>query len=196
MTKVFSKLTVICACSMLSASAWAQADSQNNPPTNLYPDQASKSWSTKQLSATGRMNEHPVRASKLVGAQVNDSSGNHAGQIQDIIVNPTSGRIEFALLSLGATGTSPVSSDKLVPVPWSLLKVSTSSQYSTSSDQPTFTLNADQNKLNNAPTLGSTDLNQSQWRQRVCSYYGVSPEGELKGDGAQKLLQPVPQLQP
>ena len=97
------------------------------------------------------------------------------------------------------------SSDKLVPVPWSLLRLSaSSSEYSTSSAQPAFTLNADQNKLNNAPTVDASDLGQSEWQQRIYAYYGVtpqsmggsdSPQGEIKGEGARHPEEPTTQRQ-
>src|SRR5579871_691859 len=99
MTKALLKLTIICAaCAMLSTSSRAQS-APSNPNDSSAPAESSRSWSTKHLTATGRMNDSAIRASKLVGAQVNDISGNHAGEIQDIILNPHSGRIDFALLS-------------------------------------------------------------------------------------------------
>ena len=156
--------------------------------------QTGQSWSTKHLTATGRMNDSTIRASKLVGAQVNDISGNRAGQIQDIVVNPHSGRIDFALLLLN--GTSANAGGNLVPIPWKLLKLATA-QYSDASSEPVFTVNVDQSKLNRAPTLSSTDLDQSQWRQRIYSYYGVTPQPatggadseqeQTKGQGARSV---------
>jgi sporulation protein YlmC with PRC-barrel domain len=219
MKKTLSKISILCtACSMLAASAWAQSASQDKPMNDqntttsgtMSSDQNNnRSWSTKHLSATGRMNENAVRSSRLIGAQVNDSSGQRVGQIQDTIVNPSSGRIDFALLSLNSpqnpndnSGATPSSSEKIVPVPWSILRTRTSSQYSSSSSadqQPTFTLNVDQAKLNSAPTVDMSNLNQSEWQQRIYSYYGVTPhasmggaetpEGEIKGEGAWKLQQ-------
>jgi sporulation protein YlmC with PRC-barrel domain len=211
---------------MLSAAALAQADSQDNsandqnkPANNMRSDRNNQSWSTKHLSATGRMNDHAVRGSKLTGAQVNDSSGQRVGQIQDFIVDPMSGRIDFALLSLNNQGGSSANtsenttanysgSGKLVPVPWSLLRTSASSEYSASAGQPTFTLNADRSKLQSAPSVDLSDLSQSEWQQRIYSYYGVtprtsmggaeSPSGEIKGEGARSLQQqnPTPESQP
>lgn len=212
------KIAVACTvCSLLAASAWAQSESQSG---NSSQNSNERSWSTKHLSATGRMNAPAVRASKLMGAQVKDSSGQNVGQIQDTIIDPASGRIDFALLMLEGTGASPSStppessavgetaSQKLVPVPWSLLRTSASSQYAGSSERPTFTLNADINKLKNAPTVNWSDLSQSEWQQRIYSYYGVtprsssssmggaeSPQGEIKGEGARSLTQPNPQQQ-
>jgi sporulation protein YlmC with PRC-barrel domain len=221
MTKKFLRITAVCAaCSMLAASAWAQSQSQDQQSSD---SSASRSWSTKHLSATGRDNEKTVRASKLTGAQVNDSSGQRVGTIQDVIINASSGRVDFALLSLNSSSTSESSmnnssssttttessvnrssSGKLVPVPWSLLRTSGSAQYSTSSEQPTFTLNIDQNKLNSAPTVDVSELSQSQWQQRIYSYYGVtpqsmggaeSPQGEIKGEGARRMENTTPDRQ-
>lgn len=196
MTNTLLKFTVLsAACTMLTVSTRAQAESQNN-------DQSTRSWSAKRLSATGRMNEPIVSGSKIMGAQVNDSSGKDVGRIQDTIVNARSGRIDFALISLnagGEAGTAASSSGNLIPVPWSLLRTSAASQYAASSPQPVFTLSVDQNKLRNAPTVGQSDLNESEWRQRVYAYYGVTPQpamgggesdqGEMKGEGARQLLQ-------
>ena len=197
MTKAFLKFTIICAASsMIAVSAWAQPGSENQPVSSLSNSQNNQSWSTKRLSATGRSEDRAVRASKLIGAQVSDSSGHHVGQIQDVIANASSGQIDFALLSLNASTSASTSSnssygykpgsensatadsgDKLFPVPWALLRASSSSQYSNAeAGQPAFTLNADQNKLNNAPKVDWSDLNQSQWRQRIYAYYGVTPE--------------------
>lgn len=229
MKKAFLKITVVCAaCSMLGASAWAQSESQGQQPSD---SPANRSWSTKHLSATGRDGERTVRATQLNGAAVNDASGQRVATIEDTIINPATGRVDFALLSLNGTtekSTSTLSGDssatsessvsgsssssnKLVPVPWSLLKTSaSSSQYMSATEKLTFTLlNIDQNKLNSAPSVSASDLSRSEWQQRVYSYYGVtpatpskgtssmgaseSPAGEIKGEGARRMENTTPE---
>ena len=215
---------------MLAASAWAQTESQSQSSSD---SSANRSWSTKHLTATGRDGEHSVRASQLSGAAVNDSSGKRIATVEDTIINPATGRVDFALLSLNgaaeatsstysgnanantqsSTTVSSTSPNKLVPVPWTLLKTSkSSSQYMSSTEKPTFTLNnIDQGKLNSAPTVSATDLSQSEWQQRVYSFYGVtpgsssmgqapmgsaeSPTGEIKGEGARKMENTTPDRQ-
>lgn len=183
---------------MLSASSRAQSDSQT--------DQSSRSWSTKRLTATGRMNEPVVTGRRILGAPVTDSSGNRYGLIQDLVINPHSGRIDFALLSLNTNpGITSAPVGNLVPVPWSLLRAP-AAQYSTTTDQPVFTLNADPNKVRSAPTISQTDIYQSQWRQRIYAYFGVTPpasmggaeseQGEIRGEGARSLQQENPEAQP
>jgi sporulation protein YlmC with PRC-barrel domain len=230
MKKAFLKISAVCAaCSMLTASAWAQSESQSQPSSD---SSATRALSTKHLSATGRDGEHSIRASQLLGAAVNDSAGKGIATIEDTIIDPKTGRIDFALLSLNTAAEAASSAysgnptanpapsnanasspNKLVPVPWTLLKTSASSaQYATSTEKPTFTLNnVDQNKLTSAPTISTSDLSQSQWRQRIYAYYGVtpgvssmgqspmggadSPAGEIKGEGARKMENPAPHPQ-
>jgi len=72
-----------------------------------------------------------LRSTKVIGAQVKTSSGEDVGRIEDVILNPTSGRIDFAVIS---------AESKLVPVPWQLLSVGSggaSAQGSTSSSSST-----------------------------------------------------------
>jgi len=228
MKKSLLKITIACAACWMLASARAQADSQSQPSSDAP---AIRSSSTKHLSATGRDGEvsRSVRATQLSGAAVNDASGQRIATLEDTIINPTTGRVEFGLLSLNgaAEATSSVysgnsksippessataSSDrpnKLVPVPWSLLRTkSSSSQYSSSSEKPAFTLNnVDENKLKSAPSVQPSDLGQSEWQQRVYAYYGVtpspsstgaaeSPSGEIKGEGAKKMENTTPARQ-
>lgn len=186
----------------MAASAWAQTETQSQQPND---SSSTRSWSTKHLSATGRDNQRPIRASQLNGAQVNDRSGQRIGTVQDVIINPSSGKVDLALLSFSGADTVVTNQSlkgKLVPVPWALLKTAAaSSQYATSSEQPTFTLNVDQTKLNSAPTFDSSDWGESEWRQRVYSFYGVtpspmggaeSPAGEIKGEGAHRLQNSTP----
>src|SRR5690242_325602 len=59
-----------------------------------------------RLSATGRMGHHDLQASKLTGASVQSTSGETLGTINDVIINPGSGRIECAVISLSSSSSS------------------------------------------------------------------------------------------
>lgn len=208
MTKTFLKFSAICVAGSLSASVWAQNDSQNSstteqnkPANSLSSDQSARSWSTKRLSATGRDSDHCIRASTLTGAPVSDSAGQRVGQIQDIIINPTTGRIDFITLSLNSENNN---GGKTIPVPWPLLRTSSSSQYAGTSEQHNFTLNVERSKLVAAPSVDWAELSKSEQRQRIYSYYGVtpqsmggaeSPSGKMQGEGArQQQTTPPPAL--
>jgi len=128
--------------------------SSTTPGTSYGSSSSSQSgWSSRNLSATGRMGQQAVRGSQLTGAQVTSSSGSELGAISDTIINPGSGRLEFAVISLtsgaggansgtsttpGATSTTPgagsstaattpsssLAGGKQVAVPWMLLRPS------------------------------------------------------------------------
>lgn len=147
------------------------------------------------LSPTGRMGGHQeVRATKLTGADVQNSSGQTLGTIDEILVNPASGRVDFAVISLsaasGSSGESSSSSTaassmagQLVPVPWSLLRSSAGSSSSSSpagasEQQPSFVFTGDSSKLQSAPSFSQNswpDITQPAWRHSIFSYYGMTP---------------------
>ncbi|HLP78453.1 MAG TPA: PRC-barrel domain-containing protein [Candidatus Paceibacterota bacterium] len=142
MKRTFFTLGFICALSAaLSTSAFAQGSSSVSGGTGggasssdsdslgtgatlgssgisgpAVGASSSNSWSSGQLSATGRgsdSSQQAVRGSKLLGAEVSDSSGNRIGRIEDVIVNLTSGKLDFAIISRSNQGgaNSPLGSN-------------------------------------------------------------------------------------
>jgi hypothetical protein len=105
-----------------------------------------------------------------MGATIKDQQGNTVGQVNDFIVHPASGRIQFAVISLSdQTG-------KLTAVPWPLLRPG--------SDPSTFTLNVDKQKLASAQTFDTTswpDFSQPSTAQQIYSYYGIQMQGRGMG---------------
>ena len=226
---------LLCVTTLAASTALAQQAGQSSPSSSSSKSQTDPSSQTgastqpgissqpgqsssSTLSATGRgagyagQQQH-FRSTKIVGAQVKSSSGEDFGRIEDVVLNPSSGRIDFAIIS---------SESKLVPVPWQLLSVSggasaqgSTSSSSTSTDpsstspsstpsstspstsgiyasasaaggQPTFTLNADKSKLQAAPSFDRSRWPEmsASWSQRVYSHFGVQPETGVGGTGA------------
>ncbi len=127
------------------------------------------------------MGHQDIRATKLIGSEVKSSSGQDLGTINDVILNPSSGRADFAVISLNTSATSGTAtsgtSGQLVAVPWTLLRPSPSTSMGgasspggtssgtstgasstmggTSSEQQqvSFTFVGDQSKLQSAPTF-------------------------------------------
>ena len=120
-----------------SSSSKSQTDPSSQTGTSTQPGISSQPGqsSSSTLSATGRgagyagQQQH-FRSTKIVNAQVKSSSGEDVGRIEDVVINPSSGRIDFAIIS---------AESKLVPVPWQLLSVSggASAQGSTPSSSST-----------------------------------------------------------
>src|ERR1051325_2684680 len=141
----------------------------------------------------------PARLSQLMNTSLRSQSGASLGQIQDLVIDPASGQIQFVVLSLdssatGAPGTSSstttgtgtssttsttpgissttstTSGGQLVAIPWRLV---------TSSGQGQFTATVDRSTLQSAPTFSSSSwpTMDSTWMQRVYSHFGVSATG-------------------
>ena len=213
---------LLCVTTLAASAVLAQESASPSSPSkssqSTQSDQSSQSSqsSSSILSPTGRGSGHAsgqqhFRSTKIIGAQVKTSSGESVGRIEDVVLNPTSGRIDFAVIS--AEG-------KLVPVPWQLLSVSgqggasaqggtsssstttsgTSAETSTSTpgssgiyasasasgQQPSFTLNIDKSKLQSGPSFDRSRWPEmsASWSQRVYSHFGVQPESATGGTGA------------
>jgi sporulation protein YlmC with PRC-barrel domain len=190
---------LLCVTTLAASAVLAQqAGSPSSPSSadkSTQPGISSPS-SSSTLSPTGRGSgqQQHFRSTKVIGAQVKSSSGEDVGRIEDVVINPTSGRIDFAVIS---------AESKLCPVPWQLLSVSSSSAQggtSTSSStqtgtststtpgtsptspsattpsstgiyasasmgQPTFTLNIDKSKLQSGPSF-----DRSRWPEMSASW--------------------------
>src|ERR1051325_3103185 len=108
-------LSMLCtACLVAGVQAQTTGTDRNSPGTSSgsSPGQSgsesrfdTSGSSTYHYGARGRMGHHELRASKIIGADVKGSLGSSIGKIEDVILNPASGRIDFAVLSYSGTGT-------------------------------------------------------------------------------------------
>jgi len=132
-----------------------------------------------------------VRLSNLMNATVQSQEGKTLGNIRDFTVDPQSGRIGFAVLSLSSAGaasdtstsgretvpssrssasgipsSSYTTTGKLIPVPWQLFSQSWSSSRSASSLSSSamgpLVLNIDDSKLRSAPSFDASNWNELQ----------------------------------
>jgi len=163
-----------------------QSGSSSSSASPALSGGSSTSGSGSQLGATGRMSHQEIRASKLTGSSVKTSGGQDLGKIEDVIINPNSGRIDFAVISYSGSSTSDTSAsastsstpspttsstspgstpgaEKLVAVPWQLIRPSGmlgagASSTSASTEQVSFMFTGDKSKLDTAPSF-----TQSNW---------------------------------
>ncbi|HVR73732.1 MAG TPA: PRC-barrel domain-containing protein [Planctomycetota bacterium] len=115
---------------------------------------------------------HPrvISSKTLVGESVENPVGENLGTIQDIMIDVSSGRIAYAVLSFG--GFLGFGS-KLFALPWSALKVDISRNI--------FVLEVPRERLEKAPGFDKDawpDMADAVWARGVHSYYGVAPYWE------------------
>jgi sporulation protein YlmC with PRC-barrel domain len=103
-------------------------------------------------------------SSKLIGATVQDKSGQNIGTVQDLILSPSSGRVEFGLLSLNL----PEHNGKVTAVPW---------QFFRNQSGNTFALNVDRDKLLSARMYDKSatlDFTEPNFGQSIYAHYGLN----------------------
>ena len=66
------------------------------------PGRTTAGTTSSPASSTARADAtHQVRVSKLIGMDVYSQSGQRLGDVKDVIVDTNSGRVHYAILSLG-----------------------------------------------------------------------------------------------
>jgi sporulation protein YlmC with PRC-barrel domain len=138
-----------------------------------FAQTASESHDTSSSALQSKESSHlkEIRASKLIGVNVSSKDGSNFGQVQDLIVNPKTGKIRFALVGKGfMAGEGTV----MVPIPWKAISVQSERQ---------FVLNVDQSKLGSAPAWSETQVDQPDYVIRVYRFYQIEPESDTSMGG-------------
>lgn len=111
-----------------------------------------------------------IRGSKFIGMDVKNRAGEDLGDIEDVMIDLTAGRIAYVVLSFGGfLGLG----DKFFAVPPDVF------EYSAVDDS--LILNVDKNSLENAPGFDKEnwpDMADRTWGASIYSYYGSNPYWE------------------
>jgi len=109
----------------------------------------------------------PLTAAHLIGDPVVNPKGEDLGKIEDFVIDPTTARIDYAVLSFGGfLGMG----DKLFAVPIEAMKLSP--------EEKRFILDVDKERLKNAPGFDKDHWPESTDRAfgtKVYNYYGYTP---------------------
>ncbi|MGZ5029901.1 MAG: PRC-barrel domain-containing protein [Methylobacter sp.] len=109
------------------------------------------------------------RASKINGTNVKNTKGENMGGIKDLVIDPESGRVVYAVVSFGGIlGLG----NKLFAIPWSVLKWNREKEY--------YVLDLDKETLKNAPGFDKKHWPDSsnKWelqREQINQFYHVNP---------------------
>lgn len=107
----------------------------------------------------------PLRAAEVVGADVRNLENEDLGQIDDVIVDPRTGDLNFAIVSHG--GFLGIG-EKQIAVPWRELRVTESG------DAPVFVLNVSEEALEDAPSFARDswgEVDNEKWREENSDFY-------------------------
>jgi sporulation protein YlmC with PRC-barrel domain len=131
---------------------------------------------TASFAASPEMNPNYHRATKLIGADVENSQGENLGDITDVVLDRT-GRIEYAVLSFGGfLGLG----EKYFAVPWAALRAEAGQR---PGDRERYILNMDKERLKNAPGFDKNnwpDMADRSWAAQIYAFYGVPPSWEQR----------------
>lgn len=106
-----------------------------------------------------------IRASKVIGTTVKDSSGERVGEVKDVVLDKQSNNVLFGVLSFG--GVLGIG-EKYHPVPWAAL------DYNASENAYVINLTKDQLKAAPADSIEELTRNDGQaYRDRAFDYYKV-----------------------
>jgi sporulation protein YlmC with PRC-barrel domain len=108
-----------------------------------------------------------MSAETLIGDSVANVAGENLGEIKAIMLDVTSGRIAYAVLSFG--GVFGIGS-KLFAIPWSALTLD--------ADEKRFILDCDKERLENAPGFDKDHwptMADPGWAKELHAYYNVRP---------------------
>jgi sporulation protein YlmC with PRC-barrel domain len=123
---------------------------------------------TYQTQGPGRQ---VLSASTITGDAVRNPEGEDLGKIEDIMLDMSTGKISYAVLSFGGVlGMG----DKLFAIPWSALELD--------ADNKCFVLDIEKEKLEKAPGFDKNNwpsMADNQWATHIHSYYGSRPYWEI-----------------
>ena len=121
------------------------------------------------------------RASEVVGAEVKNLKGDKLGKVEELVLDPTSGTIEYAVISFGGfLGMG----DKFFAVPFTLLKAP---EVPEGNKLAYFTYDVDKAKMEKAPGFDKNNwpnMADHRWGLDIYRYYGEKPYWESTADKA------------
>ncbi|SEA47365.1 PRC-barrel domain-containing protein [Alkalimonas amylolytica] len=116
---------------------------------------------------------HLMGANTLVGNDVYNHKEESLGDIKEIMLDVTNGKISYAVLSFGAfLGMGA----KLFAVPWSALTLDT--------DNKRFVLNIEKDRLSDAPGFDKDNwpnMADESWSKDIDNYYDSAKPGIFPG---------------
>jgi hypothetical protein len=149
---------LFCAVSLGLSNVAFAAPSNNNDAAKPATENAAK-------TAEAQPYDGLLLGTKIVGSEVKNLQNQDIGTIDDLVVNPDTGRVRFAVLSVAGA------SDKVV-LPWGAVSLEKNSP----GQAPTYVVDANKDKLEKAPKFDAsklTALYAATSAQPIFDYYDI-----------------------
>jgi len=147
----------------IALSAHAANDTRN---TTAAPAQ-SKATMDRATTAKADARAGDIRASKLIGKEITNAQNENLGEVKDLVVDTSSGKVRYAVVSFGGfLGLG----DKLFAYPLE--------QFKPTADGDKLSLNIDKERMKSAPGFDDKDwpdFNKVDYRTQVDKYYNTRP---------------------
>jgi sporulation protein YlmC with PRC-barrel domain len=131
--------------------------------------QVTEKAATERAQDANKSMQQVSRASKITGSKVKNTTGDSLGDIKDLVLDPDSGQVVYAVVSFGGIlGMG----DKLFAIPWRALHWN--------GDKAFYVLDLDKVTLKNAPGFDKKHWpdDSAKWeeqRQALGQFYRVTP---------------------
>ena len=112
----------------------------------------------------------PVKASSIIGTNVVNPKGDSLGDIKEIVIDPHSGRVAYAVVSFGGFLSM---GEKLFAIPFSAFVYNV--------EKNEYVLDVSKDRLETAPGFDADhwpSMSDEQWNRDVYKYYKRSPYWE------------------
>lgn len=178
--------------SAAGAPAGSQREQQGSPPTQISQQQRNQQSTFQPGQVSDSQLKKSVtevnKASSFMGMAVKNLQNENLGKINDLVFDPTSGKISYAVVSIG--GVLGVG-DKLIAVPVTSLKPQPGQKH--------LVLNMDKNQVQSAPGLAQNnwpDLDAAGLGGAASSESGASSDSSSSTDTSAQPPTPAPSSEP
>ncbi len=169
-------LAALLGCA-IAGPVWAQGsqpgEAMRGSAGTAKSDRAPGATSSGSLQDSKERWAMTHRASKIIGTDVRSADGEEIGDIKEIVIDPRSGNVAYAVVSFG--GVLGVG-DKLFAVPWKALKLDNKDN--------SFVLNVAKERLRDAPGFDPDrwpDMANVQWNTDIHKFYGQRYDANASG---------------
>ena len=122
------------------------------------------------MSQLSMFSNSPVKASSIIGTKVVNPKAENLGDIKEIVIDPSTGRVAYVVVSFGGFLSM---GEKLFAIPFS------SFEYNLANNE--YVLHVPKERLENAPGFDPEhwpSMSDEKWNRDVYKYYGRSPYWE------------------